>query len=174
MFHKLGCSTPLLAAADCSPLDIQTCLCGNNTMQSELFVCVMASCNHTEQMGSSRLLPEKSSYQILVSAKVSQTLLCSGVPQPSRRKEITRVISIITGVTFPFIFLRGISRYLVTKFWWDDWVVCMHLSIAFWFLVKETSGRSYISGLLRRRIIPDRPPRSKFIFRLSKANPRNL
>lgn len=62
-------------------------------------------------------------FRLTVSAQVKQNLICDGIPQPSRKTEIIRFIAIITAVTIPFIILQGVSRYLVTKFWWDDGIM---------------------------------------------------
>ena len=69
------------------------------------------------------LAPESQILKIIVSASVSQNLICEGIPQPSRSKEIIRVVIISTAITFPVIFLRMTSRYIVAGIWWDDWVV---------------------------------------------------
>lgn len=60
---------------------------------------------------------------LLVSAGVQQNLICDGIPQPSRKTEIIRVIIIISSIAYPFMILRGVSRFLTSKFWWDDWIV---------------------------------------------------
>lgn len=50
-FPKITCSTEKLAAAGCLLTDMQNCLCTNTTLQNELFICVLQSCNLTEQVG---------------------------------------------------------------------------------------------------------------------------
>jgi hypothetical protein len=54
---------------------------------------------------------------------VSHNLICEGIPQPSRSKEIVWVVITIAAIAFPVILLRMIARYIVAQFWWDDWVV---------------------------------------------------
>ena len=61
--------------------------------------------------------------EIIVSASVTHNLICKGIPQPSRSEEILWVVITITAITFPVIFLRMVSRYMVAQLWWDDWVV---------------------------------------------------
>jgi hypothetical protein len=65
---------------------------------------------------------------MIVSARASQNLICNGVPQPSRSKEIIWVAIVSTAITFPVIFIRMTSRYMVAGFWWDDWVVVTTVS----------------------------------------------
>jgi hypothetical protein len=55
---------------------------------------------------------------------VFQDDICVGVPQPSRSEEVIRDITIIAAVTFPVVFLRFLSRSMVSSsMWWDDFVV---------------------------------------------------
>lgn len=69
------------------------------------------------------LAPRSQILKMIASARVSQNLTCNGVPQPSRSKEIIRVAIVSTAITFPIIFIRMTSRYMVAGFWWDDWVI---------------------------------------------------
>jgi hypothetical protein len=50
-------------------------------------------------------------------------MICDGIPQPSRSAEIIRVVIIMTAIGLPMALLRAYSRHLVSKFWWDDWIV---------------------------------------------------
>ncbi|KAG9242064.1 hypothetical protein BJ878DRAFT_517457 [Calycina marina] len=102
------CSLQTLTPANCSVQDMRNCLCTNVTLQSELFTCVHQICNYTEQLSA---------------ATISQTLICNGIPQPSRQYQITRITIVITVFTFLVLILRIISRVVLHQFWWDDWVI---------------------------------------------------
>ena len=58
-----------------------------------------------------------------MSASVSQSIICKGVPQPSRSTEIIRAIIILSAFAFPVILLRIFARRMVAEIWWDDWVI---------------------------------------------------
>ncbi|KAH9219973.1 hypothetical protein DL95DRAFT_290708, partial [Leptodontidium sp. 2 PMI_412] len=93
----------------CPLTDLPNCLCTNTTLQNELAVCVLRSCNFTDQV---------------VSTTISQNEICKGVSQPSRSAEIIRDCIIISAFTFPVILLRFLSRTIVAhRIWWDDWSV---------------------------------------------------
>lgn len=104
---------------------MQNCLCTNVTLQSQLFFCVLESCNVTEQLGMSYLYLSllRLKLKFIVSANISQNLICKGIPQPSRSEEIVWVVIIITAITIPVIFLRIVSRHVTAQIWWDDWFV---------------------------------------------------
>lgn len=122
---KLKCSLQQLIAAQCQPADFQSCLCSNTTLQNDLFVCVLASCNNTEQ--SRRLFYHRHIFEplwsVIEAATVSQTLVCAGIPVPSRSAEIIRTVIILSAFAFPIIILRCISRVTLTYIWWDDWAM---------------------------------------------------
>jgi hypothetical protein len=64
------------------------------------------------------------SLTFVVSTTILQKDICVGVPQPSRSAEIIRDTIIIAAVAFLVIFLRFLSRSLVSsRLWWDDWAV---------------------------------------------------
>ncbi|TVY35933.1 hypothetical protein LSUB1_G005757 [Lachnellula subtilissima] len=84
----------------------------------------------------------------VVSAQVNQNLICGGIPQPSRRTEIIRFISIITAVTSPFIMLQGMSRYLVTKLWWDDGIMLIAGAIKIAIAAVSCGGLSFTFGVI--------------------------
>ncbi|KFY99223.1 hypothetical protein V498_00906 [Pseudogymnoascus sp. VKM F-4517 (FW-2822)] len=52
-----------------------------------------------------------------------QNFLCKGAPQPSRSAEVIRIVTIMSAIAFPMVFLRLCSRYIVSRIWWDDWVI---------------------------------------------------
>ncbi|KAE9374985.1 hypothetical protein N431DRAFT_335608, partial [Stipitochalara longipes BDJ] len=104
-----NCTLATLELSGCQLADIQQCLCTNNTLMTELGVCVLDKCDYADQIVASDILRNE---------------LCAGVPQPSRSTEIIRDSIIIATFTFPIIILRLISRVWITrKVWWDDWAV---------------------------------------------------
>ena len=58
----------MLTAANCQPTDLQDCLCRNNTLQNDLFVCVLATCNHTEQISMFRLEPWRKAIWFIINS----------------------------------------------------------------------------------------------------------
>ncbi|KIN00010.1 hypothetical protein OIDMADRAFT_181260 [Oidiodendron maius Zn] len=105
---SISCSEQILPVAGCAFQDIPTCLCPNTTLQYQLASCIQTSCNQTEQF---------------TAISVSQNLMCKGVPQPSRSAEISRIIIIISLLTFPTILLRLLSRWHTSQLCWDDWAM---------------------------------------------------
>ncbi|KAE9365087.1 hypothetical protein N431DRAFT_353714, partial [Stipitochalara longipes BDJ] len=104
-----NCTIAILGNAGCQLTDIKNCLCTNETLQYELAVCVVTSCNRADQM---------------VATQVSQDEICLGVPYPSRQVEIIRAEIILAAFAFPIVGLRLISRIWVAhRLWWDDWMV---------------------------------------------------
>lgn len=100
-----------LESANCQLVDIRSCMCTNNTMQRNLAICVIGSCNTTEQA---------------LATTVAQDDICEGIPTPSRSGEIIQCMAIISAFTFPIIALRFLSRYLIAKrLCWDDWMIAL-------------------------------------------------
>ncbi|KAH8746684.1 hypothetical protein F5882DRAFT_446278, partial [Hyaloscypha sp. PMI_1271] len=105
----LQCATDLLLPAGCAFTNLTECLCTSVDLQRSLSLCVLGSCNITEQAETLTAV---------------QTDVCMGVPYPSRSWEIIRDITIMAGVTFPIAALRFVSRSMVSnKIGWDDWAV---------------------------------------------------
>ncbi|KAF4629507.1 hypothetical protein G7Y89_g8639 [Cudoniella acicularis] len=105
------CSAEILPLVGCQFTDLRECLCPNFTLRYDLAICVLGSCNLTDQVVASTIL---------------QSEICDGVPQPSRAAEMIRASIIIALVTFPIILLRFLSQIVVTrKVWWDDWLILL-------------------------------------------------
>jgi len=113
-----------MVAAGCPLIDVRSCMCTNVTLQSQLFLCVQANCTYPEQLSKSHV--SSSRYHILrqtATTTLTQDSICIGVPQPSRSAEIIRIAIIVTAFTFPIIILRIVSRYTLTRLWWDDFII---------------------------------------------------
>lgn len=105
----LECSLQVLTAANCSVAEIRECFCTSFTLQSNVALCVMKSCNATNQ------------YSSMANARND---VCAGVPQESRSDELFRSGIILSAITLPFVVLRFISRISVAqRVWWDDWAI---------------------------------------------------
>ncbi|RFU33030.1 hypothetical protein B7463_g3308, partial [Scytalidium lignicola] len=110
----LNCGLKLLDPVKCTfdnlPV-LANCLCTNQTIQRELAVCALSSCNTTEQA---------------VSTSILQKEVCVGFPIQSRSAELIRDVIIIAAITFPAVVLRFLARRLVvSKLWWDDWAIAL-------------------------------------------------
>ncbi|KAH8676398.1 hypothetical protein BGZ60DRAFT_562080 [Tricladium varicosporioides] len=109
------CSAEVLTPAGCHFTDLRNCFCPNFQLRYDVAVCVLGSCNLTEQF---------------IASTITQTELCNGVPQESRSDEMIRASIIIAVVTAFIVALRFVSRIMVTrKLWWDDWAIL--LAVAF-------------------------------------------
>ncbi|KAH8801383.1 hypothetical protein F5884DRAFT_513376 [Xylogone sp. PMI_703] len=110
----LNCGVKLLDPVKC-PFDdihaVSNCLCKSETIQKELAICVLSTCNPMEQA---------------VSMGILQDDVCVGYPVPSRSADLIRDIIIIAAVTFPVVALRFVARRMVvSKFWWDDLAIVL-------------------------------------------------
>lgn len=103
------CSTENFQAVGCHVANFTTCVCTNTELQRDIAVCVRENCS----------LSDNDLYLTTIQNKI-----CTGVPYPSRSKDIIRDIIIMTAVTYFFITLRFISRGVIAKkLWWDDYAI---------------------------------------------------
>lgn len=111
---QLNCAVKMLDPTLCPMTDLpvlEQCLCTNTTVQKQLALCVLETCNLEDQAGTSNIL---------------QTEICKGYPVPSRSAELIRDVIIIAAVTFPVVGLRFFARRLVvSKLWFDDWAILL-------------------------------------------------
>lgn len=49
--------------------------------------------------------------------------MCTGIPVPSRNKEILNTVAILAAITYPIVALRYYQRWTIAQQGWlDDWI----------------------------------------------------
>ncbi|PVH74150.1 hypothetical protein DL98DRAFT_519467 [Cadophora sp. DSE1049] len=95
---------PSSASSDIAPL--KDVICRNVTLLSTLSICVQTSCQFQDQITVSEIQKE----------------LCQGIPIESRSTEITLLVAIFSGVTFPIAGLKFYTRWSMSqRLDWDDY-----------------------------------------------------
>ncbi|KAH8654643.1 hypothetical protein BGZ60DRAFT_418938 [Tricladium varicosporioides] len=103
----LTCSLASLTAAHCNLSDVASCLCPDSSLQAKLSTCIQKTCSFQDQ---------------LIAAEVGQQL-CAAYPKESRSATVRTLSIVLFCITFVFLVLRALSRWIVFgQLWVDDWV----------------------------------------------------
>ncbi|KAE9373711.1 hypothetical protein N431DRAFT_465988 [Stipitochalara longipes BDJ] len=149
----LPCLVEGVTASGCSPTNT-SCICGNNTLQTNLVGCAQATCNETD----------------LFKASAVNIQLCAAVPTESRSSQINQIAIVLMSITFPIVGLRVYSRLRFSKrLFEDDWFALISAALLLPTSVIEILTVYKGFGEHLWKIAPDKLPRVIEFFYITEC-----